>query len=220
MTTNESLSPGSYRLSTNCIRDLSIFKFVSSAERVMFETLRNEEITERLVGQWTATGVIGALFGSMAYAALTAPPPCDDPTVSDCLELTLYGVFMTSAATMELMSAIACTLLYMALNSCPQACGRAFLDYFLLLLPLPTMAMLGGVVALVLGTMIIIKQSFSEDLFDVFVYLLAVGSLILLYLLYFVIHGSKLVARRQYVVQEASSGDVNNPASAGGGAGH
>ena len=136
--------------------------------------------------------------------------------------LHAFVVFERSSRVMEQRAqcGAACTLLYMALNSCPQACGRAFLDYFLLLLPLPTMAMLGGVVALVLGTMIIIKQSFSEDLFDVFVYLLAVGSLILLYLLYFVIHGSKLVARRQYVVQEASSGDVNNPASAGGGAGH
>ena len=70
-----SQAPGSFMLTRTGIRGWKIFRFMCSTERVMFETLSNVEIHERLVAQWGAVGVIAALFGSIAYGGISTPPP-------------------------------------------------------------------------------------------------------------------------------------------------
>jgi hypothetical protein len=63
----------------------------------MYETLTNEEIAERLIGQWTTEGVVGALFGSISYSALTTPLACANGS-TDCIENILYGNCMILAS--------------------------------------------------------------------------------------------------------------------------
>jgi hypothetical protein len=96
-TAYEDLPPGSYKLSGGCARNSTFFKAITSAERVMYETLTNEEIAERLIGQWTTEGVVGALFGSISYSALTAPLACGDGS-TDCIHNMLFANFMTLAS--------------------------------------------------------------------------------------------------------------------------
>ena len=220
LVSHEDLAPGSYILTGGKIRDSRLFKFVASSERIMFESLTNTEISERLVGQWTAAGVIGALFGSIAYGALVTP-------LSDKAgdENILYGLCMSSAAALELSCAIIVTLLYMVLNSLPTPCGRAFLDYFLLLLPVPTVLMLAGCGAMLLGSMIIIKTEYSVAMYDLYCFTMPVCCAILFGMLWYVIRGAKMIARRQYVVACTSGGEghVHNPAhptEGGGGVDH
>jgi len=67
------------------------------------------------------------------HRAVTNVPDNIDPG----LWTNLYGICAGAAAGGNILSSIVCMLFFMALNMGPECTSRAFIDYFLLLLPLP-----------------------------------------------------------------------------------
>ena len=55
-----------------------------------------------------------------------------------------FGLCSGLAAVVSLCSAVVCVLFFMALNAGPQDGARFFIDYFLLLLPLPILLLVVG----------------------------------------------------------------------------
>ena len=133
-------APGSYKLTSSRLREWRIFKAFTSAERVMFATLTNDEIYTRLVAQWGSLGVIAALVGSIAFAEISNPPS----NISSGFWASAFGLCSGLAAVVSLCSAVVCVLFFMALNAGPQDGARFFIDYFLLLLPLPILLLVVG----------------------------------------------------------------------------
>ena len=89
----------------------------------------------------------------------------------------------------------------MGLNSLPVPCSRAWLDYNMLVLPLITVALVGGVLFLLLGTLIILNVQYSKAMANVYWGIGGLALIIISIIIRFVAKGSKLVARRQYVAE-------------------
>ena len=113
-------APGSYKLTSSRLREWRIFKAFTSAERVMFATLTNDEIYTRLVAQWGSLGVIAALVGSIAFAEISNPPS----NISSGFWASAFGLCSGLAAVVSLCSAVVCVLFFMALNAGPQDGAR------------------------------------------------------------------------------------------------
>ena len=56
----------------------------------------------------------------------------------------------------------------MALNATPVPCSRAWLDYNMLVLPIPTVFLIVGVLFLLLGSMMILKVQYSELMANIY----------------------------------------------------
>ena len=94
-----------------------------------------------------------------------------------------------------------CTVLYMGLNAIPKPCSRAWVDYNMLVLPLPTITLIGGVFFLILGSLVIIKVQYSGLMANIYWVLISIGLIIISVIIRFIAKGAKLVARRQYVAE-------------------
>ena len=188
-----SQAPGSYELTRSGIRGWKIFRFLASPERVMFDTLTNAEIHERLAAQWGAVGVIAALIGGIAYGAISQAPP----GMTAGFWTSAYGFCTTMAAAATIGSSLVCMFFFMALNAGPEATARSFLDYFLLLLPVPLLMLMGGFLCLCFSAVIQVKFQYPDLYLFWIVYgcIVAVAAVLALY---YMVHGSKVVARGQY----------------------
>ena len=183
--------PGSYVLGAGALRDLRIFKLAATCERIMFKTLTSDQIFEALSGAWQALGIVSALLGALAFEAVQNPVKASDPSG---WANSLYGACTTFAILLELGSALFCTLLFMGLNSGPRANARAFLDYFLLLLPVPIMMMLGGVTLLAVATWLVTREHYPNSTVGwPIIIFTGMGALMCLLLLGYIVHGSTLV---------------------------
>ena len=122
-----------YKLTQSGVRGWKIFKMMAAAEIVMFETLDNKEIHARLAAQWGSVGIISALLGGIAWAEVTNKPD----GITEGMWTSIYGMVSCFAAACNVFSSLVCMLFFMALNTGPEETARSFIDYFLLVLPLP-----------------------------------------------------------------------------------
>jgi hypothetical protein len=89
----------------------------------------------------------------------------------------------------------------MGLNALPKPCSRAWLDYNMLVLPLPTICLIGGVFCLLLGSLVIIKVQYSDLMANIYWGICGIALIIISVIIRFIATGSKLAARRQYVAE-------------------
>jgi len=135
---------------------------------------------DRLVGEWSAYGVIMSLLAGFAVTIYMAPPQTPDGSIPDNGELTAFGILIIIAAAANFFGVLLTVAYYSSFNIVPIKFTKKWIKWHSWILGLPNLFLIAGLLSFVGAMIIAARIIYSEG---VFIFICAlIGCLVILFL--------------------------------------